>query len=252
MSIRKKFVIGVAAMGAILSLVGCGQNAPLRAIGTPLQWGPQLEGTITSIQPGSSTEVTLSHVQEALTTDGRFHHYASMVVTIGPGRWIAPQHWQGAHDSMDLFVGEAIAATPKHIASTIAGQPHGYSGVIRQIQGTLVTLQKTQYIGDTSTGHAIARLMPVLTTFHVAPYSKFLWEGNAHPSFLPRQLKVGQYVDGLWEGAAAYPVIDQWTLFPSANAFDGSVLESPHYAKLTHEPPGSTTPKATKTTPSSR
>jgi len=235
--LNKAVPVVALVIGAILNMAGCGQSSPSGVSDGPAQWGPQLEGTITSIQPGISTQLTLSHVQEALKTDGKFHHYASMTVTIGSGRWIAPQHWQGAHDSMDLFIGEAIAANPNHIATTITGQPNGYSGVIRRIQGNLVMLQKTKYIGDNSTGHAIDRLMPVLTTFHIAPYSQFSWEGDTQPHFSVRQLKVGQYVDGLWEGAASYPIVDQWTIFPSDSAFDGSVLESPQYAKLTRQPP---------------
>ncbi len=248
----------VVVIGAALSLAGCGQHSPSGAIDGPAQWGPQLEGTITSIQPGPSTQVTLSHVQEALTTDGKFHHYASVTVTIGPGQWVAPQHWRGSHDSMDLFVGEAIVANPRHIARTIAGQINGYSGIIRRIQGNLVTLQKTKYVGDNSTGHAIDRLMPVLSTFHIAPYSQFSWEGGTTPPFSASQLKVGQYVDGLWEGAASYPIVDQWTIFPSDKAFDGSILESPQYAKLTHEPPptspsgGAPQPSGPSSSPSSR
>ena len=230
---RTKLVWGAAAISTALLLAGCG--SPSATSVSPEQWGPQLEGTITAIQPGPATRVTLSHVQEALTTDGAFHHYASMTITIGPGHWVGPRHWQGSHDSMDLFVGEAIAASPKHIARTIAGQPNGFSGIVRRIQGSLVTLQRTKFVGDNSTGHAIERLMPVLTTFRVAPYSQFSWQGGSQPPFSARQLKAGQYVDGLWEGAVSHPIVDQWTIFPSATAW--GVLQSPTYTHLSHQPP---------------
>ena len=228
-----KLAMGAAAMGTALLLAGCGSQ--LGASDPPAQWGRQLEGTITAIQPGPATRVTLSHVQEVLTTDGAFHHYASMTVTIGAGQWVGPKHWQGSHDSMDLFVGEAIEASPHHIARTIAGQPNGFSGIVRRVQGSLVTLQRTKFVGENSSGHAIERLMPVLTTFRIAPYSQFSWQGGGQPAFSASQLKVGQYVDGLWEGAVSHPIADQWTIFPSATAW--GVLQSPPYTHLSHQPP---------------
>ncbi len=108
---------------------------------------------------------------------------------------------------MDLFVGEAIAASPKHIAHTMAGQPNGFSGIIRRVQGNLVTLQRTKFVGDNSTGHATLRRRPVLTTFRIAPYSRFSWQGGNQPAFSAGQLKAGQYVDGLWEGAVSHPIV---------------------------------------------
>ena len=221
-------------LGVVVGAAGCSQRAPVARSAN--QWGPQLEGTITAIQPGAATRVTLAHIQQALRTDGPFHQYAAMTVTIGPGRWVAPHHWQGSHDAMDLFVGEAIAAVPQHIARTLAGQPTGCLGVIRRIQGDLVTVQITNYIGDNRTGHSIYRLTPTFTTFHIAPYSQFSWEGNPKPPFSASQLKVGQYVDGTWEGAQAYRVADQWTIFPTVSAFDGGILEPVSGASLTPQP----------------
>ncbi len=86
-----------------------------------------------------------------------------------------------------------------------------------------------------STGHTLERLMPELTTFRIAPYSRFFWQGGSQPPFSASQLKAGQYVDGLWEGAVSHPIADQWTIFPSASAW--GVLEWPTYTHLSHQPP---------------
>ena len=232
MQVRRTAAGAVAAAMALL-LAGCGSQGG--AVAGPAQWGPQLEGTITAIKPGAATRVTLSDVQEALTTDGAFHHYASMTITIGPGQWVGPKHWQATHDAMDLFVGESIAASPQHLARTIAGQPDGFSGIIRRIQGNRVTLQRAEFVGDNHSGRPIERLLPVLTTFRIAPYTLLSWEGASQPPFPASQLQVGQYIDGLWEGAVSHPIADQWTIFPSASAW-GS-LESPHYTHLSLQPP---------------
>ncbi len=227
-------VAGAAALALSLLLAGCGQGGAGSGVSTgPARWAPQLEGTITAITPGAATRVTLSDVHEALTTDGAFHHYASMTITIGPGQWVGPKHWQAAQDAMDLFVGEAIDASPHHLARTIAGQPDGFSGIIRRIQGNRVTLQRVKFMGDSGSGRPIERLMPVLNTFRLAPYTVLF--GASGSSMPASQLTVGQYVDGLWEGAVSHPIADQWTIFPSASAW--GPLESPHYAHLSQEPP---------------
>ncbi len=194
--------------------------------GAPVRYGPQLEGTIVAIHPGPKTRVTLRNVQEVLKNNGPFHHHPILTVTLGPGKFVSPGHWQAAGDAMDLFIGESIAAVPDAIASTITGNPHNFSGIVHGIQGSLVTLQKVTFVGDNSHGTAIYRLQPTLTRFHVTPYSRFSWEGNGGQSLPFSHLRVGQFVDGAWEGSKDYPIADQWTVFPSAKAF-GAVLEKP-------------------------
>lgn len=239
-----------AVVSLTLALVGCGaspiraaspvrpiavsRHGDTRSMGGPAQWGPQLEGTISQIVPGPHTRVVLKNAQEAVKTDGRFHHYATLVLSIGPGSWTAPNHWRAKHDSMDLFVGEPVAAVPGHVADTIAGQPNNFQGIVRRIHGDRVTLQRVKILGTTRTGNT-ARLLGTETVFYMAPYSRFSWKGNgAMPA---GNLRVGQYIDGLWEGWPSYPIIDQWTVFPDAKAFLGTSIEAPHYAHLTTQSP---------------
>lgn len=203
---------------------------------SPVRYGPQLEGTITAIHPGSQTTVTLRNVQEALKNNGPFHHHATLTVTLGAGRFVSPGHWRASGDAMDLFIGESIAAVPGAIAKTITGNPHGFPGIVYRIRGSVVTLQKLTFVGNNAQGAAIYRLEPTLTRFHVAPYSRFSWEGNGRESMPYSHLRVGQLVDGLWEGSKAYPIADQWTIFPSAKAF-GAILEYPHDKTLQYHRP---------------
>jgi len=193
------------------------------AVAVPAQYGPQLEGTILRIIPGPSTTVVLGHAQEVLKADGPFHHFSQLTIRIGPGRWVGPQHWQAAHDAMDLFIGEAVMAVPGHILATITGQPHQCGGIVRSIHGRTVLLQDAVYVGDTARGEALYTLMPQLTRFSWAPYSRFTWEGNGSITHALSTLKRGQWVVGLWEGMPYHHIIDQWTLFPSPSA-DGVVL----------------------------
>jgi hypothetical protein len=193
------------------------------AVAIPVQYGPQLEGTILRIIPGRSTTVVLGHAQEALKADGPFHHFSQLTIRVGPGRWIGPHHWQATHDAMDLFIGEAIIAVPGHIASTIAGQPHQCGGIVRSVHGHVVVLQDAVYVGNTAGGEARYTLTPRLTRFIWAPYSRFTWEGNGHITHALATLKRGQWVVGLWEGMPYHRIIDQWTLFPTPSA-DGVVI----------------------------
>lgn len=244
-------IFGLLASG----VSGCGNTAPVvpsippktthghapakqssDSHGGPVRYGPQLEGTIIAIHPGSKTTVTLRNVQEALKTNGPFHHHATLTVTIGVGRWVSPGHWRASGDAMDLFVGESIAAVPGAIAKTITGNPHGFSGIVYRIRGSFVTLQQLTFVGNNAQGAAIYRLEPTLTRFHVTPYSRFSWKGNGRESMPYSHVRVGQFVDGLWEGSSMYPIADQWTIFPSAQAF-GAVLKQPGYQTLQYRNP---------------
>lgn len=216
---------------ALPLLSGCG-TVPVVNLGCNGCFPPQLEGTIARIHPGSRTILHLVNVQEILKPNEWFHHYATLTVTIGPGRWVGPGHWQGAHDAMDLFVGEPIMATPGRISATIAGQPVPFQGVVYRIQGNRVTLQKIHYVGDTGHGLSIVRLMPTLTVFHIAPYTRLDWEGNSTSIMPPSGLRVDQFIDGTWEGSPSYPIADQGTIFPSAAAFAGTPLQTPSYPSL--------------------
>lgn len=219
---------------ATLFLSGCGK---VPAVNLGCHGGlacvpPQLEGTIARIHPGTRTILHLVNVQEVLRTNGPFHHHTTLTVTIGPGRWVGTGHWQGVHDTMDLFVGESIMATPGRISATIAGQSIGFFGVVYRIQGNLVTLQKTHFVGDNGQGQSIYRLIPTLTAFHITPYTRIDWEGNSTATMAPSQLRVGQFIDGLWEGSPSYPIADQWTVFPAAASFNGAPLQTPSYPAL--------------------
>lgn len=243
MPLAPKVAVGLLVVGAVVAGLSHTWSAdePDHGVGDctgPIACiKPQLEGTIVGIQPGTRTVVRLSGVQEVFVTQGPFHHYASLTVTIGPGRWVAPGHWQAAHDAMDLFIGELIMAVPGHIATTIAGQTMGFSGVVYRIRGNLVTLQRVNYFGDNSQGQGLYQLAPTLTTFHIAPYTLFSWEGLNAPAFDLAQLRVGQYIDGLWEGSTAYPVAAQWTVFPSLAAWAGTAPLPSDYAILYPAPP---------------